>query len=86
VTSVTVMNANDCRKKAKEFLRAADFIADDFDARLGWLLLCNVWFALAEQIDQQTEKQSAGAPRQPIEPSAMAAVQLGDLLRQRLAL
>ena len=83
------MNANDCRRKTKEFLRAADFIADDFDARLGWLLLCNVWFALAEQIDQQTKKQFAGEPRLPIEPAeprGTAAAQLGDLLRERLAL
>jgi len=94
------MNANDCRKKANEFLRAADFITDDLDARVGWLLLCNVWFSLADQIEEQaaesaaeaqtaSEKPLAARPRRPAEAAERrkaAAVQLADLLRERLAL
>jgi hypothetical protein len=94
------MNARDCRKKANEFLLTADSIIDDLDSRLGWLLLCNVWFSLADQIeqhaaytpindsDQRSEKKPSGRVSPAIEPAEHAdvAAQLGDQLRERLAL
>jgi hypothetical protein len=46
------MNARHCRKKAEEFAQAADTIQDDFRARLGWLILSNAWFSLADTFDK----------------------------------
>jgi hypothetical protein len=75
-------------------------MTDDLDARLGWLLLCNVWFSLADQIEQhsgpvqhesdgQSDKKSRKRLIPAIEPGEdpdAAAATLGDLLRERLAL
>jgi hypothetical protein len=69
------MNARDCRKKANEFLLTADSITDDLDSRLGWLLLCNVWFSLADQIEQHAasvrpndNEADRQAEREPLTP------------------
>jgi hypothetical protein len=95
------MNARDCRKMANEFLRAANLITDDLGSRLGWLLLCNVWFSLADQIeghaaspldndaDNRSEKQPRGCAAPATKAAQhldVAATQLGDMLRERLTL
>jgi hypothetical protein len=77
------MNARDCRKKANEFLLTADSITDDLDSRLGWLLLCNVWFSLADQIEQhaasaqqddnEADQQAEREPLAPLNPTIKPA-------------
>jgi hypothetical protein len=68
------VNAKDCRRVANEFLRSAEQCRDNLDERLGWLLLSNVWFSLAERLDQAATN------------AAEKYVKLGDRLREGLAI
>jgi hypothetical protein len=52
------MRARDCRRKAEEFLRAADSNRDDLSARRGWVFLAEVWLSLAEKFDQQAASKN----------------------------
>ena len=54
------MNARDCRKKAEEFLRAADSNRDDLSVRRGWIFLAEVWLSLGEEFDQRAASKSSG--------------------------
>ncbi len=86
-----MMNAEDCRRKASECLRAAQ-LATDPDVRLAWHDLSDEWLTLAVQIvphDSLQPKQSAPTTRRPVElaePRRIAAEKMGDLLRERLTL
>jgi hypothetical protein len=54
------MYPKDCRRKAHEFLVSAD-LADDLDERIGWLLLANVWFSLADRIEDQEQPATSAS-------------------------
>ena len=85
------MNAEDCRRKASDCLRAAQ-LATDPDVRLAWHDLSDEWLTLAVQIvprDSLEPKQSARTIRRPVElaePRTIAAEKIGNLLRERLTL
>lgn len=88
---IAVIKALDCRRKASEFLRAAQ-LSSDPDESLGWLQLSDAWLTLAEQLDQRASSKknySAAAARQPeglTEKRTIANVGIGDVLRRHLAL
>lgn len=85
------MNAEDCRRKAKECLRAAQSTSN-IDSSLSWRHLSDVWLTLAEQMEQRPSPEihrSAAVTRRPVEVAEarrITAEKIGDFLRERLTL
>lgn len=88
---LAVTKTVDCRRKASEFLRAAQ-LSSDPDESLGWLQLSDAWLTLAEQLERQAsqKKRYPATSEQPFaelfEHRKAANVKVADILRSRLAL
>lgn len=88
---IAVIKALECRRKASEFLRAAQLSSDPDDS-LGWLQLSDAWLTLAEQLDQRAASKkhystaAAQLPAGLAEQRTIANVKVEDVLRSRLAL
>jgi hypothetical protein len=84
-----VVKTFDCRKKASEFLRAAQ-LSSDPDESLGWLQLSDAWLTLADQLDKRTSAKRnysdtiASRPEGLVERRKLAEVKVADALRGRL--
>jgi hypothetical protein len=82
-----MLNADECRKKAQEFLQLAQS-APDAVAMRNWRRLADTWFTFAEQRPPPDLGQSPTTTKRPAELAERTTLdhKVADLLRERLGL